>query len=106
MTTYTWTIQSLSVIQSPEPMTVVVSGYTLTGNDAGTIAQTSGTVTLLPASPGNFTPYDQITQAQAVEWTQAALGPATIARLESSIQQTIDQMKIPQPQPEQLPWIS
>ena len=106
MTTYVWTIQSLSVVQSPEPMTVVLSGYTLTGEDTGTVAQMSGVVQLLPPDPGNFTPYDQITQAQAVEWTQAALGPTGVAGLESSVQQMIDQMKIPQPQPEQLPWIA
>jgi hypothetical protein len=104
MTTYVWTIQSLSVLQTPEPDTVVVTGYTLTGEDAGTVADLSGVAVLLPADPSNFTPYDQITEAQAIAWTQAALGPVVVGGLENNVQQLIDELKVPQPQPAPLPW--
>ena len=104
MTTFVWTIQSLSVVEQPEPMTVVLSGFTVTGDDAGITAQTSGVTQLLPADPNHFTPFDQITQAQAVEWTQAALGPDGVAAAQATVQYLIDQKKIPEPQPANLPW--
>ena len=59
---------------------------------------------LLPANPDDFTPYDQITQAQALEWTQAALGPDRVAAMENEVDMLIAQAAVPTPQPAPLPW--
>lgn len=104
MTTFTWTINSLQVMQSPEPNTVTMSNFTILGDDAGTTGSVTYSVNLLPASPANFTPFDQITQEQAVQWTQEALGPERMASMEAEVQAQIDAQKIPTPQPAPLPW--
>lgn len=97
---YNWTINSLQVMNSPEPQTVVMSNFTI-AKDGQSV---SYSVNLLPANPGNFTPFDQITQEQAVEWTQAALGPERVAAMENEVDVLIAQAEVPTPQPAPLPW--
>lgn len=106
MTTFTWKINSLQVMQSPEPNTVVMSNFTILGDDAGITSSVTYSVNLLPASPANFTPYDQITEPQAVLWTQEALGPDRVTAMENEVQAQIDAQKIPEPQPAPLPWVA
>jgi hypothetical protein len=97
---FTWTVNSLQVMNSPEPQTVVMSNFTIAKDGQ----QVNYSVNLLPANPEDFTPYDQITQAQALEWTQAALGPDRVAALENEVDMLIAQAAIPTPQPAPLPW--
>jgi len=97
---YTWTVNSLQVLNSPEPQTVVMSNFTIAKDGQ----QVNYSVNLLPANPDNFTPYDQITQAQALEWTQAALGPDRVAAMENEVDMLIAQAAIPTPKPAPLPW--
>jgi hypothetical protein len=97
---YTWTVNSLQVMNSPEPQTVVMSNFTIAKDGQ----QVNYSVNLLPANPDNFTPYDQITQAQALEWTQAALGPSRVAAMENEVDMLIAQAAVPTPQPAPLPW--
>lgn len=104
MTTFTWTINSLQVMQTPEPNTVTMSNFTIAGEDAGKTGSVTYSVNLLPASPSNFTPFDQITETQAVQWTQAALGTERIADMEAEVQAQIDAQNISEPQPAPLPW--
>lgn len=104
MTTYTWTIDRLLVEQTPEPNTVVGSNFTISGVEDELSGSVNYTVALLPPDPGKFTPYDQITQAQAIEWTQASLGPDRVAAMEAEVQAIIDSQKIATPQPAPLPW--
>jgi hypothetical protein len=66
--------------------------------------QVNYSVNLLPANPDNFTPFDQITQAQALEWTQAALGPERVTNMETEVDFLIAQAAVPTPQPAPLPW--
>ena len=103
-TQFTWTINGLQVMQSPEPNTVTMSNFTILGDDSGTTGSVTYSVNLLPASPANFTPFDQITQEQAVQWTQEALGPERVISMEAEVQAQIDAQKIPTPQPAPLPW--
>lgn len=104
MTTYTWAINNLQVLQNPEPNTVVLSNFTLLGVDGDAKGFVTYSVELLPADPANFVPYDQITEALAIQWTQAALGPERIASMEQEVQVQIDNYNIPVPQPAPLPW--
>ena len=97
---YEWTINSLQVMNSPEPQTVVMSNFTI----AKLGQQVNYSVNLLPANPDNFTPFDQITQEQALEWTQAALGPERVTNMETEVDFLIAQAAIPTPQPAPLPW--
>jgi len=97
---FTWTVNSLQVMNTPEPQTVVMSNFTIAKDGQ----QVNYSVNLLPANPDNFTPYDQITQAQALQWTQEALGPERVAAMENEVDMLIAQAAIPTPQPAPLPW--
>jgi hypothetical protein len=97
---YNWTINSLQVMNSPEPQTVVMSNFTIAKDGQ----QVNYSVNLLPANPDDFTPFDQITQEQALAWTQSALGPDRVAAMENEVDMLIAQAAVPTPQPAPLPW--
>lgn len=97
---YNWTINSLQVMNSPEPQTVVMSNFTIAKDGQ----QVNYSVNLLPANPDDFTPFDQITQEQALAWTQAALGQDRVSAMENEVDMLIAQAAIPTPQPAPLPW--
>ena len=97
-----WIINSLSVMNTPEPETVVMSNFTIS-QDGQSVTYS---VNLLPADASNFTPYADITQAQAVQWTQDALGAERVAAMEAEVQAQIDAQQIPTPQPAPLPWVA
>jgi hypothetical protein len=97
-----WTINSLSVTNTPLPETVVMSNFTI-AEDGQSVTYS---VNLLPASASNFIPYSDITQAQAVQWTQDALGADRVAAMEAEVQAQIDAQKVPTPQPAPLPWVA
>jgi hypothetical protein len=59
---------------------------------------------LLPADAQNFTPYNEITQAQALGWTQDALGEDRVTAMEGEVADQIAKAAIPVPQPAPLPW--
>jgi hypothetical protein len=100
-----WTINSLSVTQSPEPDTVVMSNFTISDTQDSLTGSVTYSVNLLPSDGKNFIPYDQVTQAEAVQWTQDALGADRVAAMEAEVQAQIDAQKVPTPQPAPLPWV-
>jgi hypothetical protein len=97
---FVWTINSLQVMNTPEPQTVVMSNFTIAKDGQ----QVNYSVNLLPANPDDFTPFSDITQEQALAWTQAALGPDRVASMENEVDMLIAQAAIPTPQPAPLPW--
>jgi len=101
-----WIINSLSVMNTPKPETVVISCFTLSNTQDGLSGSVTYCVNLLPADASNFTPYADITQAQAVQWTQDALGVQRVADMEAEVQALIDAQKIPTPQAMPLPWVA
>ena len=96
-----WIINSLSVMNTPEPETVVMSNFTIS-QDGQSVTYS---VNLLPADASNFTPYADITQAQAVQWTQDALGADRVVAMEAEVDALIAQAQVPTPQPAPLPWV-
>jgi hypothetical protein len=97
-----WTINSLSVMNTPLPETVVMSNFTI-AQDGQSVTYS---VNLLPADASNFTPYADITQAEAIQWTQDALGADRVTAMEAEVDALIAQAAIPTPQPEPLPWVA
>jgi len=100
-----WIINSLSVMNTPEPQTAVMSNFTINDTQDGLTGSVTYSVNLLPADASNFIPYAGITQAQAVQWTQDALGAERVANMEAEVQTQINAQKILTPQPAPLPWI-
>jgi hypothetical protein len=99
-----WTINSLLVTNDVQPDMVTMSNFTLSDTQDGLTGQVSYSLNLLPADPNNYTPYADVTEAQAIQWTQDAAGAARIASWEKEVQAQIDAQKIPTPQPAPLPW--
>ena len=97
-----WKINSLSTLNVPEPETAVMSNFTI-AEDGQSVTYS---VNLLPADAGHFTPYAQITQADAIQWTKDALGAERVTAMEAEVDALIAQAAIPTPQPQPLPWVA
>jgi hypothetical protein len=100
-----WIINTLSVMNTPKPQTVVMSCFKLSDIQDGLSGSVMSCVNLLPVDVSNFTSYADITQAQAVQWTQDALGVQRVADMEAEVQALIDAQKVLTPQPMPLPWV-
>jgi hypothetical protein len=101
-----WKINTLLTMNTPEPQTAVMSNFTISDTQDGLIGSVTYSVNLLPADAANFTPYANITQEEAVQWTKDALGVDRVAAMEAEVQSQIDQQKIPTPKPTPLPWVA
>ncbi len=93
-------------MNSPEPETVVMSCFTLSDTQDGLSGSVTYCVNLLPNDGKNFIPYADITQAEALQWTQDALGVQRVADMEAEVQAQINAQKVPTPQPAPLPWVA
>ena len=98
----TWKINALSVLNTPLPETVVMSNFTI-AEDGQSVTYS---VNLLPADVSNFIPYPDITQAEAIQWTQNALGVDRVAAMEAEVDALIAQAAVPTPQSVPLPWVA
>jgi hypothetical protein len=100
-----WTINSLMVTNESVPTMVTMTNFTISDTQDGLTGQVSYSLNLLDGDPLNHTPFDQVTEAQAIQWTKDAAGAARIASWEKEVQAQIDAQKIPTPQPAPLPWV-
>ena len=98
----TWTIKSLSTMNTPEPETAVMSNFTI----AESGQSVTYSVNLLPTDGKNFIPYADVTQAEAIQWTQDALGADRVAAMEAEVDALIAAAQVPTPQPQPLPWVA
>jgi hypothetical protein len=66
---------------------VITSHWRLTHTDGEHTGSVYGTVTLPEKDPTDpsFVPFDQITEAQAIEWTKDAIGADTVAAHEAAV---------------------
>ena len=101
-----WVINSMMVTNDIAPEMVTMTNFTLSDTQNGLTGQVSYSLNLLPADPDNYTPYADVTEAQAIQWTQDAAGAERIASWEAEVQAQIDAQKIPTPQPAPLPWVT
>jgi len=100
-----WTINSLMVTNESVPTMVTMTNFTISDTQDGLTGQVSYSLNLLEGDPLNHTPFDQVTEAQAIQWTKDAAGVARIASWEKEVQAQIDAQIIPTPQPAPLPWV-
>jgi len=105
MTTFTWTIDRMYTLDTPEPGFVVNVLWTLTGVDGQYTASIGGS-NQFTQQDGAFTPYTQLTQERVIGWVQAALGETGVANMEACVQGQINSMITPPvtPQNTPLPW--
>lgn len=58
----------------------------------------------LPESEGSFTPFDQLTEAQVLQWVKEALGEEIVANNEANMATQITTQKNPPVVSPALPW--
>ena len=90
MTTFNWTIPQMDRLTTDG--FVITVHYNVTATDDTYSASTYGTVSYTQEPGEQYTPYDQLTEAQVVGWVQNSLGKDTV---ESSLQSQIDLQKHP-----------
>ena len=100
-----WSINSLMVMNEAQPNTVTMSNFTISDTQDGLSGSVTYAVNLLPAGEP-FTQFDQITEQQAIQWTQEALGVERVTAMEAEVQAQIDAQKVQTPQPAPLPWVA
>jgi hypothetical protein len=97
----TWSITSMVIIPQVDQYSDYAwqVGWACSATD-GTNTQTiNSSVTFYPAQQGQpYTPYDQLTEAQVIEWVQAALGPEKTAQTEAVVTSLLTATPAP------LPW--
>jgi hypothetical protein len=54
-----------------------------------------------PSDPG-FIPFDQLTEAETIQWVQEQLGPEQIANMQRQLQMVLDEQKVQTAQG--VPW--
>ena len=103
--TYTWTINSMSTMPTPEPDFVVRVMWTLTGTDGTNTASIDGT-SMFSQEGETFTPYANLTEAQVLGWVQDELGEQGVANTQANVEGQINSMITPPVSPtvEPLPW--
>ena len=103
--TYTWKVTGLMVQDEGDLEKVaVMSNFSINGTDGEYTGQVSYAVNLLQPDAENFTPYADITEEQAVQWTKNALGEDRVSAMEQEVSDQIAKASVPVPQPTPLPW--
>lgn len=105
---YSWQISQLDCKPQVGDMTdyVVTSHWRCTGDDGvGHTGQVYSTAsfTVDPDKP-NFVPFEDITEAMAIQWTQEALGEEQVAAIYASIDAQIEEAINPSQITPPLPW--
>ena len=94
MINYNWDCKTVDVYPSQNDNTDVVYNvhWIITGEDSETSTTSTviGTQVLNTESISEFTPFEDLTNDQVVEWTKEAMGEEQVASIESSIASQIE----------------
>lgn len=102
-TTIKWQIEWMHVIpQDGEYTDIVLSaGWRCIGTDGEHYGTLYGSCNFTKPS-GDFTPYDQLTESQVLDWCWAS--QVDKQSIETAIRTEIDGQKVPSPAIKPLPW--
>lgn len=105
-TTYTWTIDNMSVLQTPQPDFVVRVQWTCTGVNGSNTADFSSTQSFDDVQEESFTPYADLTEAQVLQWVWDDMGETGKSNTEACVNGQIESEINPPATPttEPLPW--
>lgn len=103
--TYTWTIDRMATMPTPEPDFVVNVDWTITGTDGTNTADMQG-FSEFSQQGETFTPYADLTQTQVLGWVQDQLGETGVANAQANVDGQINSIVNPPvtPTAEPLPW--
>ena len=105
-TQFTWTVDAMYTLQTPDPNYVVNVIWTLTGVDGEFTASIGGNTVFDSQQESTFVPYNELTQDIVIGWVQTNLGEQGIANYEANVNGQIASMQNPPVSPENtpLPW--
>ena len=105
-TNFTWTVDAMYTLQTPDPNYVVNAIWTLTGVDGEFTASIGGNTVFDSNQSSTFIPYNELTQDIVIGWVQTNLGEQGIANYEANVNGQIASMQNPPVSPENtpLPW--
>ncbi len=94
--TYTWTVDSMSVLQTPDPA----------GTDGTNTADIGGSSTFTSDQEDTFIPYADLTEVMVLGWVSDGLGPDGVSNTEACVEGQINSIVNPpvSPESEPLPW--
>ena len=107
MITNTWNIVAMNCKPDVNGMLdyVVTSHWNLSATDGTYNGSVYGTASFeVDADKPNYTPYDDLTLGQVVEWTQASLGAEKVAFYETAVAAQIEAQINPTIVTPPLPW--
>lgn len=105
-TQFTWTIDAMYTVNTPDPQYVINAIWTLTGVDGEFTASIGGNTVFDSNQSSTFIPYNELTQDTVIGWVQANLGEQGIANYEANVNGQIASMQNPPVSPAltPLPW--
>lgn len=104
----TWSVLQLDYALSQDGHSNVVNNshwQCLDTDDAGNQARSYGKINIPTDDLSSFTPYDNITEEQALQWTKDALGADQVAAIESRVTQRLNLIQNPT-EGSGTPWVS
>ena len=107
-TSYSWNITAMSTFPQLDGETdvVVLAQWICVGDDNGTTASIDGNSQFTIQQGAPFTPYNQLTEAQVMQWVFDALGENGINNTQACVQGQINSILNPPvtPSNQPLPW--
>lgn len=95
MATATWSIANLERKlpdgDTPPDGQVYTAHWTVNLEDQGESAGAYGSVGFGEPDPGNYTPFDQLTQDQVIGWVKSALGDEQVVSIEAALEAQIQE---------------
>ena len=103
---YTWNITQLECYPQTAGQTNVVckAEWSLSGSYEAYTNTLTGVASFVYDGTSSYTPYDQLTEAQVIQWTQSSLGEQFVAEAEHSIAENIQAAMSSAPVTPPLPW--
>lgn len=101
-----WTVTDLLVKPQVDGLTdvVYIVNWLATDTDGVNEVRKGGkTEVPLPAG-GTFVPYDQLTEAQVIDWVKSTLGPEQVAKIEADLTSQLAYSANPPVVSLPLPW--
>lgn len=107
--TFIWSIPATgmsTLTSNGQADTVVQVHYTLTATDGPHTHSISGVVQLKPNADGTFIPFENLTEAQVIEWVKAAVRPEDKRHYEMGLTRALEMKANPPVRPviKPAPW--